>query len=62
MGGKGLKLRKMHLGVNCKQLFAERFTPKCILGEIFNFHEKTRVFFYFKPSWHNLIIYISLSV
>lgn len=29
MGGKGLKLCRMHLGVNCEQVFAGRFTPKC---------------------------------
>ena len=40
MGGKGLKLCRMHLGVNCEQVFAGRFTPKCILEAIFNFHEK----------------------
>lgn len=40
MGGKGLKLCRMHLGVNCEQVFAGQFTPKCILEAIFNFHEK----------------------
>mgnify|MGYP004668845739 CR=1 FL=1 len=44
MGGKGLKLCRMHLGVNCEQVFAGRFTPKCILEAIFNFTKRCKSF------------------